>query len=200
MSNKKNTDFNEQNKDKKFKMSSEKKKRIKEIKELLEIEDSSDEESSPKNDKEEKKPSQNINQDSNNFTQFELEELKENINVILEEDFPEEVESDEERTIKNNLAKNLKETFKKTDSNQKLENKDLNEKKIENNIIREKRTYKRSNDESPILLRGKQNTTQTSPDKIIPEKHLIKTEEFTIEINPNKIYYRKLEFNGKKFY
>ena len=77
-----------------------------------------------------------------NFTQFELEELKENINVILEEDFPEEVESDEERTIKNNLAKNLKETFKKTDSNQKLENKELKEKKLKT-ISKEKMVYTR---------------------------------------------------------
>ena len=52
----------------------------------------------------------------------------------------------------------------------------------------------------PLIIRGKKNTSQTSPDKIIPEKYLIKSEKFTIENNPKKIYYRKLEFSGKKFY
>ena len=44
------------------------------------------------------------------------------------------------------------------------------------------------------------NTKQTSPEKIIPEKYLIKTDEFYINNNPKKIYYRKLEFSWKKFY
>ena len=44
------------------------------------------------------------------------------------------------------------------------------------------------------------NTKQTSPEKIIPEKYLIKTDEFYINSNTQKIYYRKLEFSGKKFY
>ena len=165
-----------------------KKNKIKAIKELLEIEDTSDEASSPIKDKEEENPHQNINEEPNNITQFELEDLKENINVIFEEDFPEEVESDEERSNKNNNAKNLKEFFKKIDSKQNLENKYSDEKNFENNIVGEKRTFKRSNEEPPLLLRGKQNTTQTSPDKIIPEKYLIKTEEFTLENNPKKIY------------
>ena len=196
-----NSDCNEQTKDKKFNLQTESDKNIKAIKKLLEIEDSSDEESSYKNDKEKgKNPIQNINDEHNNITKLELEDLKQNINVILGEDFPEENESDEEQNIKNNHSKNLGETIENKDLNPKLENQLLDEKKIGDDIIRENRIYKRSHDELPLIIRGKKNTSQTSPDKIIPEKYLIKSEEFTIENNPKKIYYRKLEFSGKKFY
>ena len=113
-----NSDCNEQTKDKKFNLKTESYKKIKAIKKLLEIEDSSDEESSYKNDKEKgKNPIQNINDEHNNITKLELEDLKQNINVILGEDFPEENESDEEQRIKNKHSKNFGET---------IENKDLN--------------------------------------------------------------------------
>ena len=59
-----------------------------------------DEASSPIKDKEEENPHQNINEEPKNITQIELEDLKENINVIFEEDFPEEVESDEDEATR----------------------------------------------------------------------------------------------------
>ena len=59
-----------------------------------------------------------------------MEDLKQNINVILGEDFPEENESDEEQNIKNNHSKNLGETIENKDLNPKLENPHLEEKKL----------------------------------------------------------------------
>ena len=43
------------------------------------------------------------------------------------------------------------------------------------------------------------NTKQTSPEKIIPEKYLIKTDEFYINNNPKKIFTENQNLAGKNF-
>ena len=119
---------------------------------------------------------------------------------MIEEDFPEEEESNEEENENNYMINNK--IFKKDSQNIHLPKKEEKNLKDENafkrNIIL-KKPLRKHEFEFPHLRRGKKNSKQSSPNKIIPQKYLTKYNELIIGNDTNYKYYRKLEFNGKTF-
>ena len=116
----------------KSKKPQENKMKVKEIKQLLDIDDSSEEEKSSKKDMNKNCGSEDNNCIKNNISQEELKGLKENIDIVLEEDFPEDIELEEDKTDINDYTQNINNIKETQKLAQKMDKLSADEKKFTN--------------------------------------------------------------------